>query len=57
MRHLEMLFTKRDSEDGDIQQDTEKDMGEPYPYTAYKEPDHIHYRTDTTRLTFLGSDL
>lgn len=57
MRHLEMLLTERYSQDGDIQQYTEEDMGEPYPYTTHKEPDYIHHRAQTTGLTLLGLDL
>ena len=39
---FEMLLAKGDADDGDAKEQSEEDMGEPYPYTSHEEPDDVH---------------
>ena len=37
-----MHLSEWDANDGDVENDAEKDVGEPYPDASDKEPKHIH---------------
>ena len=37
-----MYLSEWDANDGNVEHDAEKDVGEPYPDASDKEPKHIH---------------
>lgn len=45
-----MHLAERDAYDGDIEYDTEEDVGEPNPYSANEEPDDVHQQIQATVL-------
>ena len=46
--HLEMLFSERNADDGDAEQQTEEDMTEPCPQTTEDNPEYVQRNADTT---------
>jgi hypothetical protein len=43
MSQLEMLFSKRNADDGDVEQHAEEHVSEPYPRSTHEKPDDIHH--------------
>ena len=39
---FEMLLAEGDADDGDAQEQSEEDMGEPDPHSSHEEPDDVH---------------
>lgn len=52
LSHFEMLFAERYSDDGDIEQHTKENVGEPYPYTTDEKPQHIHKQVQASMTVF-----
>ena len=45
-----MHLSERYANDGDAENETVENMGEPYPDAAHEEPQHIHEYAQTTWL-------
>ena len=45
-----MHLAEWDADDGDIENDTEEDVGEPNPNSADEEPDDVHQQIQATEL-------
>lgn len=39
---FEMLLAEGDADDGDVEEQSEEDMGEPDPHASHEEPDDVH---------------
>ena len=48
-----MHLSEGNADDGDVEDDTVEDVGEPYPDAAYDEPQHIHEHAQAARLRLL----
>lgn len=52
-RQFELLISERDSDDGDVEQRSEKDVDATYPEASEEEPQDVHRRVETTVLLFV----
>lgn len=53
----EVHLPERNADDGDAEENAEEEMGNPYPYAADKEPQHVHEQVQATGLRLLAPDL
>ena len=52
--HFEMLISERDTDEGDVKKDTEKQMSQANPYSSEEYPQNIHNDRQTAAVSVVN---